>query len=74
MSKTTTILCHGDSRVAGCGEIIAVVQHGQVVRAGGGDILSYDRLGRARIACRCGAITMTHGSSAPMQTAATLLR
>ena len=61
MSKTTTILCHGDSRMAGCGEIIAVVQGSQVVRAGGGDILSFDRLGRARVACRCGAITMTLG-------------
>jgi hypothetical protein len=61
MSQTTAILCHGDERKEGCGEVIAVKDRGTVVRAGGGEILSYDRLGRARIACRCGAITMTHG-------------
>jgi hypothetical protein len=61
VSKTTVILCHGDERMPGCGEVIAVVNRGQVVRAGGGDILSFDRMGRARVACRCGAITMTRG-------------
>lgn len=62
MSQTTEILCHGDDRTPGCGEIIALVTRGQLVRAGGGDILSFDRLGRARIWCRCGAITITRGS------------
>ena len=38
-----------------------MLDRGRVVRAGGGEILSYDRLGRARLACRCGAITMTRG-------------
>jgi hypothetical protein len=66
VSHTTTILCHGDERLAGCGEIIALVIRDQLVRAGGGDILSFDRLGRARIACRCGAITMTQGRPLPV--------
>jgi hypothetical protein len=65
LSQTTTILCHGDDRHPGCEEIIAIVIRGQVVRAGGGDILSFDRLGRARISCRCGAITMTPGVETP---------
>ena len=61
MSQTTVVLCHGDDRKPGCGEPIACLNRGAVVRAGGGEILSFDRLGRARVACRCGAITMTRG-------------
>jgi hypothetical protein len=61
VSQTTVVLCHGDDRKPGCGEPIAVVNRGDVIRAGGGEILSYDRLGRARVACRCGAITITRG-------------
>lgn len=61
MSQTTALLCEGDERKPGCGEPIALLTGGQVIRAGGGEILSYDRLGRARIWCRCGAITMTRG-------------
>lgn len=61
MSRTTALLCQGDDRRPGCGEPIAMLDRGAVVRAGGGEILSYDRLGRARIACRCGAITITKG-------------
>lgn len=63
MSQTTAVLCHGDERKPGCGEVIAVLDRGSVVRAGGGEILSYDRLGRARILCRCGAVTMTKGQT-----------
>lgn len=69
--STTVILCHGDDRVPGCGEEIAVVNRGKLVRAGGGEILSFDRLGRARVACRCGAITMTRGQTEGIETAAT---
>ena len=61
MSQTTALRCEGDERKPGCGEPIAMLTDGKVIRAGGGDILSYDRLGRARIACRCGAVTMTRG-------------
>lgn len=71
VSKTTAILCHGDDRVSGCGEVIAMLNQGSVIRAGGGEILSYDRQGRARIACRCGAITMTRGQMVQVQTALT---
>lgn len=71
MAHTTAILCHGDDRVPGCGEVIALSDRGSVIKAGGGEILSYDRLGRARIACRCGAITMTRGQLTKMQTTAT---
>jgi hypothetical protein len=65
VAQTTAILCHGDDRKAGCGEVIAVADRGRVIRAGGGEILSYDRLGRARVSCVCGAVTMTRGETAP---------
>ena len=61
MSQTTVLLCQGDDRKPGCGEAIGVFDRGRVIRAGGGEILSYDRLGRARLACVCGAITITRG-------------
>ena len=64
MSQTTAILCHGDERKAGCGQTVALVNHGWVVRAGDGQILGYDRLGRARLLCVCGAVTMTRGQTA----------
>lgn len=63
MSKTV-LLCEGDARKPGCHEAIALLDRGQMIRAGGGEILSYDRLGRARISCRCGAITVTKGQAA----------
>lgn len=59
MSQTTALLCQGDDRRPGCREPIAMLDRGRVIRAGGGEILSYDRLGRARISCKCGAITIT---------------
>lgn len=68
MSQTKALLCAGDDRTPGCREPIAMLDHGRVIRAGGGEILSYDRLGRARIACRCGAITMTHGQETRVET------
>jgi hypothetical protein len=46
-----------------------MLDRGRVIRAGGGDILSYDRLGRAQIACRCGAITITRGQVSRVETA-----
>lgn len=64
MSQTTALLCEGDERKPGCGQEIAMLNKGSVIRAGGGEILSYDRLGRARISCRCGAVTMTRGQTA----------
>ena len=69
MSQTTALLCKGDERKPGCGEPIAMFTDGTVIRAGGGEILSYDRLGRARIACCCGAVTMTRGQLPKVQTA-----
>jgi hypothetical protein len=70
VSQTTALLCQGDERKPGCGEPIAMLDRGKVIRAGGGEILSYDRLGRARLACACGAVTMTHGQRTGMQTPA----
>lgn len=70
MSRTSALLCQGDERKPGCGEPIAMLDRGRVIRAGGGDILSYDRLGRARIACTCGAVTMTHAQESKAETLA----
>lgn len=61
MSQTTALLCEGDDRKPGCKQPVAMLDRGTVVRAGGGEILSYDRLGRARIVCICGAVTITRG-------------
>lgn len=66
MSQTTALLCQGDERKPGCGAVIAVFDRGSVIRAGGGEILSYDRLGRARLLCPCGAVTMTKGQTIPL--------
>jgi hypothetical protein len=70
LSQTKALLCEGDDRKPGCGEPIAMLDRGRVIRAGGGEILSYDRLGRARLACACGAITMMRGQSPPLETRA----
>jgi hypothetical protein len=64
VSQTTAVLCAGDDRVKGCGERIAVVDRGTLCALKGADILSFDRLGRARIVCTCGAVTMTRGQTA----------
>ena len=63
MANTTAIKCEGDAQKPGCSERIAVVDRGTVCALKGADILSFDRLGRARIACRCGAVTMTRGQA-----------
>jgi hypothetical protein len=63
VAQTTALLCQGDERKPGCGEPIAMLDRGRVIRAGGGEILSYDRLGRARVSCVCGAVTMTRGQT-----------
>lgn len=65
MSQTKALLCEGDDRKPGCNEPVAMLDRGRVIRAGGGEILSYDRLGRARLACVCGAITVSHGQQMP---------
>lgn len=69
MSQTKALICQGDEQRPGCGEPIAMLDRGRVIRAGGGEILSYDRLGRASIACRCGAITKTRGQMTRVETA-----
>lgn len=63
MASTTTRLlrCAGDDRTPGCGEPIAAINAGHVYSLRSAEILSYDRLGRARLACRCGAITISNG-------------
>ena len=63
MSQTSALLCQGDERKPGCGEPVALLDRGRVIQAGGSEILSYDRMGRARILCICGAVTMTRGQT-----------
>ena len=63
MSRTTAIPCEGDEQKPGCGLPVAMLDRGWLLRAGGGTILGYDRLGRARISCPCGAVTMTKGQT-----------
>jgi hypothetical protein len=66
MAATTTRLlrCTGDDRRPGCGEPIAAFNGNNVYSLRSAEILSYDRLGRARIACRCTAITISNGHTA----------
>lgn len=63
MSHTTALLCNGDDRKPGCGERIALLDRGVVCAVAGAQILSFDRMGRARISCLCGAVTMTRGQT-----------
>jgi hypothetical protein len=65
VSQTTALLCEGDDRLPGCQAPIAMLSKGEVHALRSAQILSYDRLGRARISCVCGAITMTRGQTAP---------
>jgi hypothetical protein len=62
MAATTRLLrCEGDDRKPGCSEPIAAFSNGCVYVLRSAEILSYDRLGRARLSCVCGAVTMTNG-------------
>jgi hypothetical protein len=63
VSQTTALLCEGDERQRGCGEPIAMMSRDGVYVLRSAQILSYDRLGRARLFCICGAITMTRGQT-----------
>ncbi len=62
MSQTTAMLCQGDERKPGCGERIAMLDRGGVYPLKSAEHLGHDRLGRARLLCVCGAITITKGA------------
>jgi hypothetical protein len=59
VSKTTALLCRGDARRPGCGAVVGMLDRGAVLCAGGGELLAVDRLGRARLLCPCGVVTVT---------------